>query len=188
MGWLRALFRKRALDEQLERELQFHLDEMTRDNVDAGMEQSEARRKALIDFGGREQIKEQCRDTRGMNWVGSVLQDLRYGARTLRKDWRYTFTAILALAIGISANTALFSVFNGVVLRPLPIPDPGAVAAMYRSTPRDAYGIFSFADYVYYRDHAASFTGVAAFYAAHLRLSGSWLGFARQRLIKHRRS
>ena len=103
MGWLRALFQKRVLDEQLDKELQFHVDELTRDNITAGMGPDEARRKALIVFGGTEQIKEKCRDARGINWIESVLQDVRYGVRTLRKDFRYTLTAIAALAIGISA-------------------------------------------------------------------------------------
>jgi predicted permease len=172
MGWLRALFQKRVLDEQLDKELQFHVDELIRDNLNAGMDPDEARRKALIVFGGTEQIKEECRDARGINWIESVLRDVRYGIRTLRKDWRYTFTAIVALAIGISANTALFSLFNGMVLRPLPVPDPGAVTAIHRTTSRSPGGPFTFPDYVYYRDNNTSFSGVAAYYAAHLRLSG----------------
>jgi putative ABC transport system permease protein len=173
MRWLDALFRKQGLDAQLDKEIEFHVDELTRDNIAAGLDPTEARRRAIIAFGGLDQIKEECREARGLVWFESVIEDIRFGARLLRKDRGYTLTAIVALAIGISANTALFSLFNSVVLRPMPVPNPDRLAAVYRTTARTPFGPFSYFDYVYYRDHNNSFSGVAASYAAHLRLSGS---------------
>src|SRR5689334_11781462 len=112
MRWLDALFRKQVLDAQLDKEIEFHLCELTRDNIAAGLDPTEARRRAIIAFGGLDQVKEECREARGLVWFESVFQDLRFGARSLFKDRGYTLTAIIALAIGISANTALFSLFN----------------------------------------------------------------------------
>ena len=173
MRWFDALFRKQALDAQLDKEIEFHIDELTRENSAAGLDPAEARRRAIIAFGGPDQIKEECRDARGLVWFESVFQDIRFGVRSLLKDRRYTLTAIVALAIGISANTALFSLFNSVVLRPMPVTDPDRLAAVYRTTARIPFGPFSYFDYAYYRDHNKSFAGLAASYAAHLRLSGS---------------
>jgi putative ABC transport system permease protein len=172
MQALRALFRKARLDEELDREIQFHIEQQVEENIAAGMSPSEARRAALVAFGGREKIKEECREARGFSWLEGVLQDLRFGLRTLRKDRGYTFAAIVALGLGIGANTALFSLFDSVALRPLPVPDPEGVVEIYRTSPQIPYGPFSYADYLFYRDHNTVFTGVAATLAAHLRMSG----------------
>ena len=173
MNWLDALFRKGDLDAKLDKEIQFHVEALTAANIAAGLDPDEARRQAILSFGGPEQIKEECREARGLVWLESLVQDIRFGIRSLARDRGYTLTAIVALAIGISANTALFSLFNSVVLQPLPVPHPDALAAVYRSTARIPFGPFSYFDYTYYRDHNHSFSSVAASYAAHLRLSGS---------------
>ncbi|HEY2360742.1 MAG TPA: ABC transporter permease [Candidatus Angelobacter sp.] len=109
---------------------------------------------------------------RGIHWVQTVVQDLHFGMRNLLKDRGYTFAAIIALALGIGANTALFTLFNGVVLRPLPIPEPNRVVDVYRSTQRLPYGPFSYAEYAFIRDHNKVFSGIAVNFAAHLNMSG----------------
>lgn len=106
--------------------------------------------------------------------MDTLWQDLRFGLRTLRKDRGYTFAAIAALALGIGVNVALFTLFNGVVLQSLPVPEPNKVVAIYRTTPQLPFlGLFSYPDYVYYRDHNTSFAGVSAMSPAHLRMSGA---------------
>jgi macrolide transport system ATP-binding/permease protein len=167
MRWFRALFRKDLLDKQLDKEISFHIEQQTMDNVANGKSEDQARREA---------IEPDRRGLRGVQFIESVLQDVRFGMRTLVKDRGYTVAAIVALALGIGVNTALFTVFNSIVLRPLPVPDPSKVVSAYRTTPQLPFpGPFSFSDYVYYRDHNSSFTAMAALFPAHLRMSGASL-------------
>src|SRR5262245_26608299 len=111
-------------DEQLDRELQFHLDERAAELVAAGVSRHDAERRARLEFGGHLQVKEAIRDHDGWFLLGGVLQDLRYALRTLRRDLGFATFAILIIGLGAGASSTIFSVVNALLIRPLPFHDP----------------------------------------------------------------
>jgi predicted permease len=135
---LRSLFRRRQVDRELDEELQYHLERKIEERVARGLTPEEARYAALRDMQGIEQRKEECRDMRGMNGIDNLFQDLRYGCRMLAKNRGFAAVAILTLALGIGANTAMFTVVNSVLLRPLDYPEPDRIVQLLNSTPNDS--------------------------------------------------
>ena len=124
MSWVRRLFSRRRMEAELDKELRFHFESQVADKVRSGIAESEARRLTRIEFGGMEQIKEACRERRGTLWLETILQDVRYGLRQLRNAPGFTLTAVLTLALGIGANTAIFTLVDGLLRRSLPVADP----------------------------------------------------------------
>jgi hypothetical protein len=124
MNWWQRLWRRKHMEEQLEKELRFHLDQHASGLIARGRSSGEAQRQARLALGGPEQVKEQCRDARGTRWLEDLLQDVRYALRTLRQRPSFAAVAILTLALGSGAATVMFTIINGVLLKPLAYPEP----------------------------------------------------------------
>jgi putative ABC transport system permease protein len=171
---LGGLFNKERRERELAEELEAHLQMHITDNLRSGMTPEEARRQALIKLGGIEQTKESYRDRHGVPVLEHLIQDLRYGLRMLRKNPGFTTVAVLTLALGIGANTAIFSVVNTVLLRPLPYKDPGRLMLVLTgnfSKGFSAYGT-SPPDFRTLRERNSSFETLSAFYGGAFNLTG----------------
>ncbi|MGH9401905.1 MAG: ADOP family duplicated permease [Terriglobia bacterium] len=157
--------RKARTERQLDAELRFHLEQQIADYVAAGIAPDEARRRARLEFGGLDQVKEECRDVGAARFIETLIQDVRYGLRQLRRNPGFTAVAVITLALGIGANTAIFSVVYGVLLRPLPYPDSDRIAMVYaRFSPQDVeHGTMSIADYLDLRAQDHAFQDLALF-------------------------
>ncbi|HTA58270.1 MAG TPA: permease prefix domain 1-containing protein, partial [Candidatus Baltobacteraceae bacterium] len=132
---LRNLFRQDDLDRELATEISAHLELAVEENLKKGLSPDEARRQALIQFGGTQQAKENHRDSRGLPLLESFVQDLRFALRTFLKNPGFTAIAVLTLALGIGANAAIFSVVRGVLLRPLANQDEDRLLYVRQSAP-----------------------------------------------------
>ncbi len=132
----RALIRREAMETELDEELRYHLERQEEKYRQSGLPPEEAIRRARIDFGGPEQIRQQSRDARGTRLVEDLMQDARYGLRTLAKSPAFTFVAIFTLALGIGASTAIFSLIHAVLLRSLPYGDSARLVYLYTPNPK----------------------------------------------------
>lgn len=172
---LRGLWEHRRLERELDEEVRFHLEMQTEDNVKAGMASAEARYAALRSFGGLEQMKEVHRERRTLAIVDSTAQDVRYAVRTLRRSPAFTTTAVAVLALAIGANTAVFSVLNAVLLRPLPYRAPERLAMLWTDDPTQNIreGRSALWDVEQWRKESQSFADIATFDSVGILLTGT---------------
>jgi predicted permease len=134
MNWWQRLWRRKQMEQQLEKELRFHLDQDANARIAQGCSPEEAGRRAQLALGGSEQVKEQCRDARGTRWVEDLLQDTRFALRQLRKNQGFAAVVLLTLALGVGVTTVMFTVVNGVLLKPLPYPEPNRLVTVHGHT------------------------------------------------------
>ena len=160
---VRALMRRDVVEQELDEELRFHFEEQVEKFVKEGVPRDEARRRARLEFGGAELIKEECREARGVNFVETLAQDVRYALRTLRKSPGFAAVAVLTLALGIGANTAIFSVVEGVVLAPLPYAGGDRLVMVWESNPRFVKVWTSYLNFRDWQHTARSFQQMTAF-------------------------
>ena len=166
---LRSFVKPKRIESELEEEIRFHLEQQTDQNVGRGQTQEAARRSATVAFGGREQHKEACRDARGLAWVDHIARDVRYGARRLRANPGFASVALLSLALGIGANTAIFQLIDAVRLRRLPVPRPWELAEVRIAGGHRFWGLIegpngqlTYPIWEQIREHQRAFSGVFA--------------------------
>ncbi|MBI3280369.1 MAG: ABC transporter permease [Acidobacteria bacterium] len=160
---LRMLLSRERFERELEEEIQSHLEMQTGDNQEHGMAPEEARYAARRQFGNAALLKEVSADAWGWRWFEALAQDLRYALRTLRRRPGFTAIAILSLALGIGVNIAIFSFINGVLLRPLPVPEAERMVSIYHRSSKGWLSSSSYPDYTFYRNHNDVFTGMLAY-------------------------
>ena len=169
---LRSLVQRTRVESELEREIRFHVDQQTEENIAAGMTPKEARYAALREFGGVTQRSEECRDWRRLNMLDSVVQDIRYALRGMRRDPMLAVVAALSLAICIGANTTMFSIVDTVLLRPLPYPNADRLCWITELLGRPPVEVAVAGDYFSLSEENRVFSSVAAYNSTTLNWTG----------------
>ncbi|MGH9395754.1 MAG: ADOP family duplicated permease [Terriglobia bacterium] len=162
---LRALFQRNAVEGEMNEELRFHLEHEVQKYMQSGLAREEAQRQARLAFGGLDQAKEECRDARGVSFIETTIQDVRYGLRQLRRNPGFTAVAVLTLALGIGATTAIFSVINDTLLKPLPFPDANRLVLVLETFGKgpDNWTVVSAPNYWDFKRQNTVFEGIAIF-------------------------
>ncbi len=172
---LRALVYRRHLEQDLQDELSTHIELQTRKNLSQGMDAAEARRQALIQFGGLQRVTEECRDTRGVNWITNSFKDALYGLREFRRAPLFAFTAVATIALGLGLDTALFTIFNAYYFAPVNVRDPYSLYAIGRSegtrgAPVSSAQGYSWVEYQEFLAQNPEFSEAFAYRGAEVRL------------------
>ena len=163
--WLEAILRRSSMESDMDTELHFHIEAYADDLVRSGVSRREATRRAKLEFGGAERVKEECREARGVHFLETLFRDIRFGLRRLRKSPGFTAVAALTLAVGIGANSAIFSVINGVLLKPLPYLHAEELIDLHLTAPGVNFPDADPAPFLYftYREQGRSFQSVALY-------------------------
>src|SRR5580658_53914 len=170
---VRSLFRRETVESEMEDELGFHWERQIEKHMKTGIDRDEALRRVRMEFGGLELVKEDCRDARGVSLIESLVQDLRYGWRTLLKSPGFAAAALFTLALGIGANTAIFSVVYGILLRPLPFRDASHLVQLNETTPQLGDVSVSYPNFQDWRRQSRTFTEMAAVSGVKFNMAGS---------------
>src|SRR6476620_6790596 len=170
---LRSLFRRNSVESEMEDELRFHCERELEKHLKRGMSREQAVQRVRMDFGGLDQVKEECRDARGVCLLETLAHDLRYGWRTLLRSPGFTAAALLTLALGIGANTAIFSVVYGILLRPLPFRDASRLVLLNETTPRVGNVSVSYPNFLDWRAQSRTFSEMAAVGGVHFNMAGT---------------
>ena len=170
LKWLQQNRAEREMDD----ELRFHLEKQIEQNIAQGMTLEEARYAALRHFGNLGQLKEECRDSWGLRFISEFIQDVRYGLRQFRRNPGFTTIAVLTLALGIGANTAIFSVVDAALLRPLPFRNPSGLIVLHEGVPKEGFPNMGFSppDFAVFEHNQRSFSAIGAFRVEHVDISG----------------
>ncbi len=160
---LRSLWQRHEVKREIDEELRFHIDARTQANIAAGISPEDAAREARKRFGNWQSVREECRDTKGSSFGETTFRDVRFGLRRLGKDKGFTAVAVFILALGIGGNTVVFSLVNGLFLKPLPFPHPERLVNLDETAPKWnlRYTGINYDDFAAWREHNQTFAGMA---------------------------
>ncbi|HEY4247392.1 MAG TPA: ABC transporter permease [Lacunisphaera sp.] len=173
MSWFSALFRRKAHERELDAELRFHLERRIDEEISAGINPVDARRQAAIEFGGLEQIKEQCRDTRRGHWLEETLQDIRYALGGLRRSPGFTSAMLATIAVGVGSAVAIFSFFDAALLKPPAYPNADRIVKLFDVSHDGTWGPISVPDYLDLTAQTTVCEGVTAEFLDEVALRGT---------------
>jgi putative ABC transport system permease protein len=168
---LRSLYRRNTVEGELDDEIRFHFEQHVEKYVQSGLTREEATRRARLEFGGLDQVKEECRDARGVHLLETLIQDIRYGLRMLRKSPGFTVVAVLTLALGIGANTAIFSILEAQLWRALPFPDSERLVdahTVLRQNPKQ-WDVLSVRGFRAWQEQSHSFANLTGYFYSNSR-------------------
>ncbi|MBI3278733.1 MAG: ABC transporter permease [Acidobacteria bacterium] len=178
MNWWQRVWQRAKQEEQLDKELEFHIEARISDLRDAGLSEEDAGRRVRQEFGGVAQVKEHCRDARGTRWLEDFFKDIRFAIRQMRRAPSFTAVAVLTLALGIGANTAIFTLVNAVLVKSLPVRDPAQLLLLGNirtwgvvSGQTGSFSVFSHDLYKHLRDNTGVFEGLCAFQSLDIRVT-----------------